>query len=142
MKDDMESFLAHCKGVLVRSYHHEYSILETQGDLDSSLKEHNVLGICNIDTRYLTKMLRDEGAMMMIASTEISDKEELAKTLKQSPRIEDINYIKEVTTKEPYIHKYGTWNHEKLRYNKAVMSDKKLLLLIIGIKRNILNELS
>ncbi|WP_044418932.1 glutamine-hydrolyzing carbamoyl-phosphate synthase small subunit [Halarcobacter anaerophilus] len=140
-EDDMESFLAHCKGVLVRSYHHEYSNFRAQGDLDSLLKEHNVLGICNIDTRYLTKMLRDEGAMMMIASTEISDKEELAKTLKQSPRIEDINYIKEVTTKEPYIHKYGTWNHEKLRYNKAVMSDKKIVAIDYGIKRNILNEL-
>lgn len=140
-KDDMESSGAHCKGVLVRNYHHEYSNFRAEGDLDSLLKEHNVLGICNIDTRYLTKMLRDEGAMMMIASTEISDKEELAKVLSESPRIEDINYIKEVTTKEPYIHKYGAWDHEKLKYNKAVMSDKKVIAIDFGIKRNILNEL-
>lgn len=140
-KDDMESTKAHCKGVLVRNYHHEYSNFRAQGDLDALLKEYGVLGICDIDTRYLTKMLRDEGSMMMIASTEISSKEELAKTLSQSPRIEEINYIEQVSTKEAYIHKSGAWNHIKMRYNKAVMSDKKVVVLDFGVKRNILNEL-
>jgi carbamoyl-phosphate synthase small subunit len=140
-KDDMESKTAYCKGVIVRNYHHEYSNYRAEGDLDSLLKEHNVLGIKDIDTRYLTKMLRDEGAMMMIASTEISDKDELAKQLKSSPRIEDVNYIEEVSTKEPYIHKKGAWNHQKQKYNKAVMSDKKVVVIDFGVKRNILNEL-
>ena len=140
-KDDMESTKAHCKGVLVRNYHHEYSNFRAQGDLDALLKEYGVLGICDIDTRYLTKMLRDEGSMMMIASTEISSKEELAKTLSQSPRIEEINYIEQVSTKEAYIHKSGAWNHIKMQYNKAVMSDKKVVVLDFGVKRNILNEL-
>ncbi|PLY10900.1 MAG: carbamoyl phosphate synthase small subunit [Arcobacter sp.] len=140
-KDDMESKTAYCKGVLVRNYHHEYSNYRAEGDLCALLKEHNVLGIKDIDTRYITKMLRDEGAMMMIASTEISDKDELAKQLEKSPRIEDINYIEEVSTKETYIHKNGAWNHQKLRYNKAVMSDKKVVVIDFGVKRNILNEL-
>lgn len=140
-EDDMESKTAYCKGVLVRNYHHEYSNYRAQGDLDSLLKEHNVLGIMDIDTRYLTKMLRNEGAMMMIASTEISDKEELAKQLKAAPRIEDINYIEQVSTKEIYVHKSGSWNHEEKAYNKAVMSDKKVVVVDFGVKRNILNEL-
>ena len=140
-EDDMESSTAYCKGVLVRNYHHEYSNYRGQGDLDSLLKQNNVLGITDIDTRYLTKMIRDEGAMMMIASTEISDKEELAKKLAESPRIEDINYIKEVSTKEIYVHKNGAWNHLKKEYNKAVMSDKKVVVVDFGVKRNILNEL-
>ncbi|MFA7571398.1 MAG: glutamine-hydrolyzing carbamoyl-phosphate synthase small subunit [Sulfurimonadaceae bacterium] len=140
-KDDMESTKAHCKGVLVRNYHHEYSNFRAQGDLDALLKEYGVLGICDIDTRYLTKMLRDEGSMMMIASTEISSKEELANTLAKSPRIEEINYIEQVSTKEAYIHKSGAWNHIKMQYNKAVMSDKKVVVLDFGVKRNILNEL-
>jgi len=139
--DDMESKTAYCKGILVRNYHHEYSNYRGETDLDSLLKEHGVLGITNIDTRYLTKMLRDEGAMMMIASTEISDKDELAKKLSESPRIEDINYIKEVSTKEVYVHKNGAWNHGKQEYNKAVMSDKKVVVVDFGVKRNILNEL-
>jgi carbamoyl-phosphate synthase small subunit len=137
----MESNTAFCKGIIVRNYHHEYSNYRGEADLCSLLKEHNVLGIKDIDTRYLTKMLRDEGAMMMIASTEISNKEELAKQLAASPRIEDINYIEEVSTKEPYIHKNGAWNHQLLSYNKAVMSDKKIVVIDFGVKRNILNEL-
>ncbi|MFA6788079.1 MAG: glutamine-hydrolyzing carbamoyl-phosphate synthase small subunit [Arcobacteraceae bacterium] len=140
-KDDMESSMAHCKGVFVRNYHHEYSNFRAQGTLDALLKQYGVLGICNIDTRYLTKMIRDEGAMMMIASTEISSKEALAQKLAQSPRIEDINYIEQVSTKEAYVHKYGAWNHLKMQYNKAVMSDKKVVVLDFGVKRNILNEL-
>ncbi len=140
-EDDMESKTAYCKGVFVRTYHHEYSNYRGQKDLDALLKEHGVLGITEIDTRYLTKMIRDEGAMMMIASTEISDKDELAKQLAASPRIEDINYIEEVSTKEAYIHKFGAWNHENKAYNKAVMSDKKVVVVDFGVKRNILNEL-
>ncbi len=139
--NDMESRKCHCKGVLVRNYHDEYSNYRAQNNLDSLLKDHGVLGICDIDTRFLTKMIRDEGAMMMIASTEISDKEELAKQLKASPRIEDINYIEIVSTKEAYVHKSGAWNHEIKAYNKAVMSDKKVVVIDFGVKRNILNEL-
>ena len=139
--DDMESKICHCKGVLVRNYHNDYSNYRAQNNLDNLLKEHGVLGICDIDTRYLTKMLRDEGAMMMIASTEISSKEELAKQLAASPRIEDINYIEIVSTKEAYIHKSGSWNHAIKAYDKAVMSDKKVVVIDFGVKRNILNEL-
>lgn len=140
-EDDMECATAYCKGILVRAYNDEYSNYRAEESLDSLLKKQNVLGICDIDTRYLTKMLRNEGAMMMIASTEISDKDELAKKLSDSPRIEDINYIKQVSTKESYIHKNGAWDHDKQAYNHAVMSDKKIVAIDFGIKRNILNEL-
>ena len=139
--NDMESNNAHCKGILVRAYNDNYSNYRAETSLEELMVKYNVLGICDIDTRYLTKMLRDEGAMMMIASTEISDKEELKKQLESSPRIEDINYIKEVTTKETYIHKSGAWNHLENSYNKAQMSDKKIVVVDFGVKRNILNEL-
>jgi carbamoyl-phosphate synthase small subunit len=139
--DDMESKKAHCKGVLVRNYHHEHSNYRATSDLDALLKENNVIGICDIDTRYLTKIVRNEGAMMMIASTEIDNIDELKLLLDSSPRIEDINYIKEVSTKEAYVHKFGAWNHKNFSYNKAVMSDKKIVVVDFGVKRNILNEL-
>ena len=138
---DMESDKVHCKGVLVRAYNEEYSNFRGEKSYSTLLKENNTLGICNIDTRYLTKMLRDEGAMMMIASTEISNKEKLKELLSQSPRIEDINYIEQVTTKKSYVHKSGAWDHSKMDYNKAVMSDKKVVVIDFGVKRNILNEL-
>ena len=140
-KDDNESSQAHCKGVLVRAYNGEYSNFRGEKSLAKLLKENNTLGICEIDTRYLTKMLRDNGAMMMIASTEISNKDELKKQLESTPRIEDINYIEQVSTKESYTHKFGAWNMKTLSYNKGVMSDKKVVVIDFGVKRNILNEL-
>ena len=138
---DNEHSKIYSKGIIVRKYNEEYSNFRAEQSLSSLLKEQGILGICDIDTRYLTKMLRNEGAMMMIASTEISDKEELKSKLASSPRIEDINYIEQVSTKESYIHKNGAWNHSTMSYNKAVMSDKKIVVVDFGVKRNILNEL-
>ena len=140
-ENDNESKKAHCKGVLVRAYTAEYSNFRGEKSLAELLKENNTLGICDIDTRYITMMLRDNGAMMMIASTEIDNIQELKLLLDDSPRIEDINYIEQVTTRESYIHKSGTWNMSKMSYNKALMSEKKIVVIDFGVKRNILNEL-
>ena len=98
---------AYCKGVIVRNYQDRPSNFRSERALSELLKENNTIGICEIDTRYITKMLRDQGAMEMVASTEISSKEELAKILESSPKIAEINYIKEVTTTEPYTHTTG-----------------------------------
>ncbi len=140
--EDMESTSAHAKGMIVRQYHERYSNFRAEGSLGDFLKEHNVMGICDIDTRYLTKMLRSEGAMMMVASTEISDKNELKKVLDSSPRIEEINYIKEVSTKESYKHTDGVYDAINFKYNKAPTPQAKIAAIDFGVKRNILNELT
>ncbi len=140
-EDDMESRGAFLKGVIVREYVDNFSNFRGKKSLGEFLKEQNILGICDIDTRFLTKTIRKEGAMMMIASTEIHDKNELEKILKNSPRIEEIDYIKEVTTKEPYIHNQGAWDSKEFKY-KPKKTDKKIAVLDFGVKRNILNELT
>jgi len=140
-EDDEESNNVWLKGILVREYVDKYSNFRGKKSLGEYLKEHNVLGISEIDTRYLTKIIRKEGAMMMIASSEIHDKEELAKILKNSPRIEEIDYIKEVSTKERYIHPNGAWDSKEFKY-KEKKTDKKIAVFDFGVKRNILNELT
>jgi len=140
--EDMESTSAHAKGMIVRQYQERYSNFRAEGSLADFLKEHNVMGICDIDTRYLTKMLRAEGAMMMVASTEISNKEELKKVLDASPRIEDVNYIKEVSTKESYKHTTGIYDAVNFKYNDAPAPQAKIAAIDFGVKRNILNELT
>lgn len=139
-KDDFESFKAHCKGIIVRKYNGFDSNYRSESNLGDFLKEQGVLGICDVDTRFLTKTLRDQGAMMMIASTEISDKEELLKQLKSAPRIEDVDYIQEVSAKEGYIHTQGVWKQSENRYDTPKTS-KKIVAIDFGIKRNILNQL-
>jgi len=138
---DMESKGAYCKGIIVRSYQDRPSNFRSQETLASLLKKNGVLGICDIDTRFITKVLREEGAMMMVASSEIHDKEALKEILEKSPRIEDINYIEEVSTKESYVHTEARYNMDAFNYNKP-QTTKKIIALDFGIKRNILNELT
>ncbi len=139
--NDMESKTVHACGMFVRSYNENHSNFRAEGSLGKFLKKHDALGICDIDTRFLTKRIRDYGPKMMVASTEISNKEELRKILESSPRIEEVNYIKEVSTKEPYEHNFGAWNHKSLSYKEAKESSKKIVVIDFGVKRNILNEL-
>jgi carbamoyl-phosphate synthase small subunit len=140
--EDMESGSAHAKGMLVRKYQERYSNFRAQGSLADLLEKYGVMGICNVDTRFLTKMLRSEGSMMMVASTQISDREELAKVLEAAPRIEDVNYIEEVSTKSPYLHRDGVYDAEKFQYNEAPAPEAKIAAIDFGVKRNILNELT
>ena len=138
---DMESLKAHAKGMIVRNYQARHSNFRAEDSLEAFLKEHDVMGICEIDTRYLTKMLRKEGAMMMIASTEVSDKEELKKILEESPRIEDVNYIEQVSTKEVYKHTSSVYSQAKFEYDEAPKAEAKIVVIDFGVKRNILNEM-
>lgn len=140
--EDMESLKAHCKGVIVRQYQSQYSSFRAQEALHTFLEKHGVLGICDIDTRYLTKMLRTQGAMMMIASTVVSDKAELKALLEAAPRIEEINYIKEVSTKVAYTHTSGVYDPFSFRYNDAPIPKARIAAIDFGVKRNILNELT
>ena len=140
-KQDMESLSAHAKGMIVRKYQDRYSSFRAEGSLSDFLKEHDVMGICDIDTRFLTKMIRDEGAMMMIASTQISDKEELKAQLMNAPRIENINYIDQVSTKESYIHTSSIYDENLFKYKEASSAEAKIAVIDFGVKRNILNEI-
>ncbi|MDD3324457.1 MAG: glutamine-hydrolyzing carbamoyl-phosphate synthase small subunit [Sulfurospirillaceae bacterium] len=140
--DDMESLSAHSCGMIIRNLNEIPSNFRATSTLSEFLKKHQSIGICDIDTRFLTKMIRDGGAKMMIASTEISDKETLKKKLESSPRIEDVNYIEKVGVKKAYIHESGVWDSATMGYNKATKSmGKKVVAIDFGVKRNILNEL-
>ena len=140
--NDMESSTIHASGMFVRSLNETPSNFRSTHSLPTFLTNNNSIGICDIDTRYLTKMIRDTGPKMMIASTEISDKEALKALLKTSPRIEEVNYIEKVSTPKPYLHVSGVWDAEAQSYNATPKRiGKKILAVDLGIKRNILNEL-
>jgi len=138
---DMESLKAHAKGMIVRKYQARYSNFRAEKSLHEFLEDNDVMGICNIDTRFLTKMLRSEGSMMMVASTEVNDKKELKKILESSPRIEDVNYIEQVSTKEAYKHNSSTFSYREFKYDEPPKPEAKIVAIDFGVKRNILNEL-
>ncbi len=139
---DMESRAAFAKGIIVRKYQSRYSSFRAEDSLHAFLTREGVMGICDIDTRFLTKMIRSEGAMMMIASTQVSKKEELKAILDNSERIEDVNYIEQVSTKEAYLHTSSTYNKKELfEYDAAPVQKANVVVIDFGVKRNILNEL-
>ncbi len=139
--DDMESQKVYSSGAIVRNYQERFSNFRAEQSFGNFLKNNDSLGICDIDTRFLTKLIRNSGPQMMIASTEISDKELLKKMLDDAPRIEEVNYIQEVSTKEAYEHTSGTWDIENMKYQKPLSLGKKIVVIDFGVKRNILNEL-
>ncbi len=139
--DDMESTTIYASGIIARNYQERYSNFRAQESLSALLKHHQSFGICDVDTRYLTKLLRDKGSMMMIASTEISQKSELKELLEASPRIEEVNYIEKVSTKEPYEHTDGAWDPIAQHYRTPINRGKRVVVIDFGVKRNILNEL-
>ncbi len=139
--NDMESRGVYASGAIVRSYQERYSNFRAKTSLSTLLQAHESFGICDIDTRFLTKYIREKGSQMMIASTDISDKNQLKTLLEKSPKIDEINYIKEVSTKSGYFHESGAWDSEALQYKEPLISSKRLVVIDFGVKRNILNEL-
>ena len=138
---DMESDEVFCCGAIVRNYNPFISNFRSEGSLEELLKKHNKIGIHNIDTRELVKMLRDNGNMMCIASSKIHDKSELEKKLKKAKHIDEINYAKIVSTKKAYSHSIGVWNGKSFLHNTDINNTNKIAVLDFGIKKNILNEL-
>ncbi|MDE6958087.1 MAG: glutamine-hydrolyzing carbamoyl-phosphate synthase small subunit [Helicobacter apodemus] len=137
---DIESSSIFAKGILVRHYNEKYSNFRSNKSLQEFLISHDTMGIFGLDTRLLTKTLRTQGAMMMIASTEYSTKEKLKELLSQSPRIEEIDYVKVVSTKETYSHKEGRFSFKTMDYTLP-QTKKKILAIDFGIKKSILREL-
>ncbi|MBQ7369696.1 MAG: carbamoyl phosphate synthase small subunit [Clostridia bacterium] len=102
MRSDLESKKAWVKAYVVREICDEPSNFRSEGKLDDFLKEENVVGIYGVDTRELTKILRDEGVMnATISSKPMKDLSVLNDYTIQNP-------VKEVTATE--LQAYGDGN--------------------------------
>ncbi|WP_295698685.1 glutamine-hydrolyzing carbamoyl-phosphate synthase small subunit [uncultured Helicobacter sp.] len=138
---DSESAKCSCVGIIVASYNDFTSNFRSEQSLADYLKNHNIMGICNVDTRKLIKMLTHQGAMMMIASTQLSHLNELKNILEQTPSIEQVNLIKEVSTQMPYTHKDSIFDFTQLDFATPPTPRAKVIAIDFGTKTNILNEL-
>lgn len=139
--DDMESSKIYASGVIMREFNNTPSNFRSQKTLEDFFLQQGKFGVYGVDTRYLTKILRDEGSQNAIISTTISDKEALKKELENSSKIDEINYVQLVSTKSKYSHKQGAWNHSQKAFNEFNPQDKKVAVIDYGCKKNILNEL-
>jgi carbamoyl-phosphate synthase small subunit len=101
--DDMESGAIQVAGFVVREAARRPSNWRSQRDLRSALRDEGIVGIEGIDTRRLTRHLRDAGAMRGGLSTEVLDVDELVARVQGSPPMEGLELASEVTTAEAHV---------------------------------------
>lgn len=99
---DVESWRPHLEGFVVREYCPAYSNWRATGSLGDYLKEHGIVAIEGVDTRALTKHIREAGAMRAVLSTEDLDPSSLVDKARSSPGLVGRDLVKEVTCRVPY----------------------------------------
>ncbi len=101
--EDDESSRIWVAGYVVRDPARVASNWRSRRSLDDELRAQGIVGISDLDTRALTRHLRDRGAMRVgISSTDLDQASLLAKVL-ASPEMAGANLVAEVTTAEPYV---------------------------------------
>ncbi len=103
---DDEARRPFCRGVVVRALARRHSNWRSNGDLDSFLRHHGVPGIGGVDTRRLTRHLRDSGAMVGAFGT--ADEMTLLAAANVDPGTTGLDLVDLVTTREPYTVGSGT----------------------------------
>ena len=124
---DIESDKVQVKGLIVGSYEDQWSNFNGMKSLDEYLKKNKVIAITGIDTRALTKMIRDDGAMRGMISSENESEKSLIDKVMKTPSMSGSDLVKFVTTKKNY-----EITTENPKYKIAVYD--------FGIKKNILRE--
>ena len=98
--DDDEARRPYCRGVVVRELARRRSNWRATEDLDAWLARHGLAGIGGVDTRRLTRHLRDEGAMAGAFGT--ADEATLRAAAAAEPGTAGIDLVAQVTTDAPY----------------------------------------
>ena len=141
--EDSESDNNIVKGIIVRNFSNNTSNWRSKLSLDKWLKKNNVIGLFGIDTRALVKILRINGSMNGIITTEDISIESCRKYLKNSSSISGLNLASQVSTSKEYY-----WNNSESNFsfgNFNVCNKKKKLKVVaidFGVKKSILSRLS
>ena len=142
---DVESRGLFLEGFVVRNYNPVPSNFRSRQPLHSYLKKNKIPGIEGIDTRALTRHLRDHGSKMGIISTRDFDKKRLLKKVRGTPGLVGRDLVKEVTSKKAYVWKERTWrltpSPRPSPRNRREGGPLKVIAYDFGIKQNILRSL-
>jgi carbamoyl-phosphate synthase small subunit len=134
--EDEESGRVYAEGLVVRDVPRLLSSWRSQGDLAGYLKKNKIVGIAELDTRKLTRILREKGAQNGCLTTEVDIDKALAKA-KAFPGLAGMDLAKVVTTAKPYEWTEGSWELGK-GYRRIENPRHHVVAYDYGIKRNIL----
>ena len=139
--EDEESRGVFAKGFIIKEESAVTSNWRSTRSLGDYLRDKNVIGIQGIDTRALTRHIREQGSMPgIISSGENLDIDSLKSKAKTLAGTEGIDLVSQVTCDKPYEFTEGTWSLEGGFKNGG---DKKFHVVAIdlGVKKNILRNL-
>lgn len=139
--DDDESGAFQAEGVIVREVAEQYSNWRAITSLNNWLVENGKIGIAEIDTRALVRVLRSAGVMRGIVSASNTNPQQLVERARAIPSMEGLDLTRVVTTQQPY-----RWEESAvpLDYTAHPPAGEKFRVAALdyGIKRNILRRLT
>lgn len=140
--DDMEADVLACAGLVVREASPVASNWRSQNSLHAFLGTHQCPAIEGVDTRALTRALRDEGSMRGAISTRVDDIEGLIARIKASRSMEGLDLASMVTCKSSYVWDEPLYHlGPELPEGVAPTSEFEVVAYDFGIKRYILHNL-
>ena len=140
--EDEESDTVFAGGLVVRDVPAVHSSWRAQESLRAYLRRREVVAIAGIDTRKLTRILREKGAQngCIMAGERIDEAAALA-AAREYPGIKDMDLAKVVSTKTPYVWTQGSWTLKGGLPAQADHLPYHVVAYDYGVKRNILRLL-
>ena len=140
---DVESEKLHVRGLVIRDLPKVASSWRSQISLDKYLDNNKIVGIANIDTRELTRILREKGAMKACIMTQDIDKQKAIELAKGFAGLENKDLAIEVTCKESYQwNQGGEFDLATNDFNDNLSNTYKVVCYDFGVKHNILRILA
>jgi len=135
--EDDESRRTYAEGLVIRDLPRLHSSWRAQTDLSSYLKQNNVVGIADIDTRKLTRILREKGAQNGCLIGGEPDVKTALERAREFPGLAGMDLAKVVTTDKPYEWSEGSWQLGR-GYERVDNPRFHVVAYDYGVKRNIL----
>ena len=129
------------KGIVFKSISPVVSNFRAEESLEEFLIRKNITAIYDLDTRALTKHIRDKGAMRAVISPEDLDTEVLLKRVKEVPSMTGCDLAQEVTCAKSYTGRYTGIDAFAQDGKSQEIKRPKVIALDYGIKQNIVNKL-
>jgi len=138
--EDVESGKVYASGLIVRDLPLVHSNWRAEQSLSDYLVANNVVGISDIDTRKLTRILREKGAQSGCIMAGEIDEAKALELARGFPGLSGMDLAKVVSTDKPYVFEDGEWVLGQ-GYSKPGDAKFNVVAFDYGVKRNILRML-
>ena len=143
-REDIETTTPAARGLVVRTAITEPANYRAEQSLDSWLKSHGIVGLCGVDTRRLTRLIRDHGAPNGVIAYRPEGRLDIAALRREAmawPGLEGMDLAREVTCGQSYEWHETVWRRES-GYGRQEAPRFHVVAVDYGAKRNILRMLA